>query len=67
MELTNSLEFLASMFKQESIDTPRFLTMSDDLTTELPSVISLMFNLDTCLGAPIIKIFVLLSFSLSVF
>ena len=43
------------MFKQESNDTPRFLTVSDGLTTELPTVISLMFSLDTCLGVPIIN------------
>ena len=49
------------MFKHESNNTPKFLAVSDGVTTALPTVILWMFSLDTCLGVPIIKNSVLLS------
>ena len=53
------------MLSEESNQRPKFLTVLDGFTNELPTFMLVTFSFDVCWGVPIIINSVLLSLSLS--
>ena len=63
----HTFDTCVSMLSEESNQRPKFLTVLDGFTNELPTFMLVTSSFDVCWGVPIIINSVLLSLSLSLF